>query len=219
MSSQLPPVPHMIPMYDIGGYLNPVWADWFQKVFLRVGGTTAETNDELFTIGSERLADGSITEAKLSASVAGQGLTGGAGVPLAVNPDGTTLENNSDQVRIKDLGVSTAKLADGAVSFLKQLATDWTKSLAVSGYQKLPSGLYVQWGVTASLASGSTTTITFPTAFPSGCLQAFPLVRDNSAVATTSTGQPGSGNYSTTGFDLYNRTSVALVFNWMAVGY
>ena len=88
-----------------------------------------------------------------------------------------------------------------------------------SGYHMLPSGIYLQWGITASLGSGTTTTISFPVAFPTGCLQVLPGVRDNSAVATASTGQFGSGNYTTTGFDLYNRTSVALTFNWMAVGY
>lgn len=219
MPSPLHPVPHMIPMYDMGGFINPAWQDWFQKVFQRVGGTVSETNDELSLFTSDRIPSEAITPAKLAASVAGDGLTGGAGVPLAVNPDGSTLENSSDQVRIKDLGVTTAKIANEAVSFVKLVSTEWTKSAAASGYLKLPSGMIIQWGVTASIASGVNSGITFPLAFPTGCLQVIPTVRDNSAVATTSTGQPGSGNYSTTGFDLYNRTSVALTFNYLAVGY
>jgi hypothetical protein len=102
---------------------------------------------------------------------------------------------------------------------IRERVNDWAASHAASGYQKQPSGLYIQWGVTASLGSGTTTGITFPTAFPTGCLQVVAGVKDNSAVATTTTGQWGTGNYATTGFDLYNRTSGALTFNYIAVGY
>lgn len=50
---------------------------------------------------------------RIAAAAAGNGLTGGAGSALAVNPDGSTIEINSDQVRIKDGGVSLAKVASG----------------------------------------------------------------------------------------------------------
>jgi hypothetical protein len=53
---------------------------------------------------------------------AGSGLTGGGtsgAVTLAVNIDNSTLEISSNIVRIKDLGVSTAKVADGAVTTIK----------------------------------------------------------------------------------------------------
>ena len=58
----------------------------------------------------------------ISEVVAGAGLVGGGNsgiVTLDVNPDNTTVEINSDAVRIKDLGVSTAKIADSAVTTLK----------------------------------------------------------------------------------------------------
>lgn len=51
--------------------------------------------------------------------VAGSGLTGGGAsgsVTLDVNTDNSTLEVSSDVVRIKDLGVTTAKIADSAVT-------------------------------------------------------------------------------------------------------
>lgn len=136
MAENLPPVPHTTPIIERQtGLLVPVWSDWFQKVFSRLGGSLAQ------------------------------------------------------------------------------------ESHATSGYQKLPSGLYLQWGVTASLSSGTTTSISFPTAFPTACLQVLAGVRNNSAVATTTTGQWGTGNYSASAFDLYNRTSVALTFNYFAVGH
>jgi hypothetical protein len=58
----------------------------------------------------------------ITAVVAGSGLTGGGtsgAVTLDLNPDNTTIEVNSDIVRIKDLGVSTGKLADNAVTTIK----------------------------------------------------------------------------------------------------
>jgi len=82
---------------------------------LRRSGTTLSFG----TVATAGIADNAVTAAKIAAAVAGDGLTGGAGVALAVNPDGTTLEINSDAVRIKDLGISTAKLAANAVSNAK----------------------------------------------------------------------------------------------------
>lgn len=136
MAQSLPPVPHQSVLTErTSGLLVPVWAEWFTKLFNRVGGSLA--------------------------------------------PDSTD----------------------------------------ANGYQKLPSGIYLQWGVTASLGSGTTTAVSFPVAFPTACRQVIAGVRDNSGVATTATGQWGTGGYGTTGFSLYNRTSVALTFNWFAVGY
>lgn len=45
-------------------------------------------------------------------------------------------------------------------------------SLSNSGYQKLPSGLIIQWGVTNSASAGQAVSATFAIAFPAACLQA-----------------------------------------------
>lgn len=63
-----------------------------------------------------KLASNSVDENKLTTSVAGNGLAGGGGTALSVNVDGSTLEINSDSLRVKDLGISTAKLADASVT-------------------------------------------------------------------------------------------------------
>lgn len=58
----------------------------------------------------------------ITSVIAGEGLTGGGtsgAVTLDLNPDNVTIEVNTDIVRIKDLGVSTGKLADGAVTTIK----------------------------------------------------------------------------------------------------
>lgn len=58
----------------------------------------------------------------ISAVVAGAGLTGGGtsgSVTLDVNVDNATIEVDNDIVRVKDLGITTAKLNDGAVTTIK----------------------------------------------------------------------------------------------------
>lgn len=51
-------------------------------------------------------------------------------------------------------------------------AGGWAKSLAANGYQKLPSGLIIQWGTTAALSQNSSIVVTLPVAFPNAILNA-----------------------------------------------
>lgn len=53
---------------------------------------------------------GSITENDLNSSVAGLGLIGGAGTPLRVNVDNSTIDINSDQVLVKANGITGTQL-------------------------------------------------------------------------------------------------------------
>lgn len=46
--------------------------------------------------------------------------------------------------------------------------TAFAKSLTTSGYQKLPSGLIIQWGISTTAASGAVA-VTFPITFPTAC--------------------------------------------------
>lgn len=58
----------------------------------------------------------------ITAVIAGAGLTGGGtsgAVTLDVNVDNATLEIVSDTVRVKDLGITSAKINDGAVTTIK----------------------------------------------------------------------------------------------------
>jgi hypothetical protein len=70
-------------------------------------------------VSTNKLADGAVNPDKLAASVAGDGLSGGGGTALAVNVDNSTLETNADTLRVKDLGITTGKLADSAVTAAK----------------------------------------------------------------------------------------------------
>jgi len=65
------------------------------------------------------LASGGVTAAHLAAAIAGNGLSGGAGTALAVSVDGSTIELNADALRLKDGGVTNAKITDGTLTFAK----------------------------------------------------------------------------------------------------
>lgn len=101
--------------------------------------------DRYTVLHSDDIADGAITENELNASVAGNGITGGGGSALAVSPDttstttteanavivgangvsikvdDTTLEGSlqggagAEDLRIKDGGVSNAKITDDTI--------------------------------------------------------------------------------------------------------
>lgn len=197
----LPPVPHLAPMLDKNGLLTPVWSDWFRQLFVRVGGHIASNFSDLETVTTSRIVNDAVTADKLADHA-------------SVDAARAVTTNH-----IRDLAVTSAKIAAEAVSFSKLLSSDWTSSKGASGYQKLPSGILIQWGETASLLSGSSNTITFPIAFPTACRQVIPGLRDMSGASTSDTGQWGTGNYTTTSFSLYNRTASAYVFNWFAIGH
>lgn len=113
------------------------------------------------TIATAQIANSAVDENKLAASVAGSGITGGAGTPLAVGVDNSTIEINSDAVRVKDAGITQAKLATAVVNKLGQniglvsLVTQAGAGTAVnySGQGKLK-------GVTCTAGATGTVTLT-----------------------------------------------------------
>jgi hypothetical protein len=129
-------------------------------------------------VGTTQLADGAVTAAKLAAAVAGAGLTGGAGSPLAVGA-GTGISVAADTVGIANGGVGTAQLANDAVDDTKVgnrvpqfyrrkggHATDWSVG-GLNDYT--PGAVRIQAGVrevTAAPGTGALSqTMTFPQAF------------------------------------------------------
>jgi hypothetical protein len=89
--------------------------------------TTDKIADVNVTTG--KLADGAVvadkigadavTAAKINSDVAGEGLVQATSGALDVNVDGTTIEIATDALRVKDSGISTAKIAANAVTKAK----------------------------------------------------------------------------------------------------
>lgn len=107
---------------------------------------------------------GDITEV-----IAGAGLTGGGtggAVTLDVNVDNATIEINADTIRVKDLGITTGKLADSAVTTVKINANAVTlaklqqiSSLTVLGNTTGSTANVAEVVIVTDLASASTTTL------------------------------------------------------------
>jgi hypothetical protein len=92
------------------------------------------------------------------------------------------------------------------------------QSVTANGYQKLPGGLIMQWGVHTTTQTGNsnaTLDTNFPTAFPTACFS-FVAVPYNSGVSVD--GDTGV-NFSSTQFGIIRRNSSGLTHSWIAIGH
>lgn len=99
----------------------------------------------------------------------------------------------------------------GAVSSYESLP-GMTVSLAVGGYQKLPSGVIFQWGTVTATVAGAA--VTFPITFPNAC---FVVCMGNSNGGAPSFAI-SNGIPSTTGFTTYSEGG-SVSGSYIAVGY
>lgn len=109
-----------------------------------------------------------------------------------------------------------------SIATMQKFADEFVASLAASGYQKLPSGLIIQWGYVQNSNAGQVT-VTFPVAFPVACrffgpnpATEAPLGVDTAQIAFASNTQAvvnrkasGGGSISNANWDFF----------WLAVGH
>lgn len=74
-------------------------------------------------LSTASIADGSVTPAKLASSVAGNGLSGGAGAPLSVNIDNSTLTFASGVLEVASGGITPAQVQQGAFAYAAMTQT------------------------------------------------------------------------------------------------
>lgn len=110
----------------------------------------------------------------------------------------------------------TMLTTSSAIAFANFLASDWTNSKNTPGYTKLPNGIIIQWGVTASIASGGNVVVTWPTAFLTNPLAGFVTVNSGSALAGNYTG--AIGNMNTTTGTIYNYGVSTAGYWWLVIG-
>jgi hypothetical protein len=212
-----------------GGVVTLIDTREYAKFSARVYGSQLDTSAaDASTLevsgGALRVKDAGITPAKLAAAVAGNGLIGGAGAALEVNPDGVTLEISGDAVRIKDLGVSLAKLAADSVDDTKAgnripqfyrrqggNASDWSIT-GTTTYT--PTSVRMQGGSGVTNASGAAT-ITFPVAFSQKPICFVSADTSNLIFAQI---RPLSATQAAV--TLYDETGTGVIhaFSWLAIG-
>lgn len=90
-------------------------------------------------------------------------------------------------------------------------------SLAANGYVKLPSGIIMQWGTSASVAVGVITAVTFPIAFPTAVASVQYMA--NVSGNTLAQQQAGVSSKTTSGFSLWPFNSTTGTYSWFAIGY
>ena len=112
----------------------------------------------------------------------------------------------------QSVGVRSASIAT-----MQSFADEFGASLSASGYQKLSSGLIIQWGLATSGAGGNVT-VTFPIAFPTSILRAYASCPQGNIVggvgaATNTTLQIGATFANTAG------GAVGYSIPWFSLGY
>jgi hypothetical protein len=98
-----------------------------------------------------------VTATELAASVAGAGLSGGAGTALAVNVDDASIEINADTLRVKAGGVTNAMLSTGGVITLKSNSGAQTEGMVLG--EDLNFEATSGTGLSVAVSAGNTVTV------------------------------------------------------------
>jgi hypothetical protein len=100
-------------------------------------------------------------------------------------------------------------VSDTDLAFLNDF-TGANQSLTEDGYQKLPGGLIIQWGIEYFTSSGGT--LTYPVAFPNACFM----------IMGTRAGNDQSSNLGVTSFNATSAMTNPVGdgdYHWIAIGY
>lgn len=102
------------------------------------------------------------------------------------------------------------------IATMEAFNTEFANLKAINGYQKLPSGIIIQWGLSTSAAPYNTT---LPIAFPNGVLSVFANARVSPAIPYFI----GNTNTLLT-FTIVDSTAnvsitTSLSWGWLAIGY
>lgn len=124
--------------------------------FDTTNGLSVNTSTTVGVSGNNLIVNtNSIDQTHLTTAVAGSGLSGGNGTALAVNVDASTIEINSDTLRLKDGGVTATKLAANSVTKSKIDATAIVKPTTGALSFDTTNGLSVNYDDTTIGVTGN----------------------------------------------------------------
>ena len=119
------------------------------------GGTAITVTDGASATPTVNVSNAGITATQLATSVAGNGLAGGAGTALSVNVDDSSIEIDTDSLRVKDGGVTNAKLENDSVTIGSTEVNLGTAVTTFTGLTSVTSTTFV--GALTGNASTATT--------------------------------------------------------------
>lgn len=198
---------------------NALATDIGNSIFVANAGLTYTLLTPNALIGSQGAGGKTITFTTTSYGVT---LVAGSGVTLCLEngtvvstmqvPVGVTITLYSGNgVQWRAIGGSGALAGSGV----------FAASLAPNGYQKLPSGLILQWGGVSTTAGDVSTRLTFPIVFPNACLIAYASAGNYQPGATSTEKVTGGAAFSwdRTGMSVASQSSVIRSLTWLAIGY
>lgn len=138
------------------------------------------------------------------------------------SPDGTQgiiQVNGVDKLTLDTNGVLLASanpstgLRSTALATMQKFADEFGSSPASSGYQKLPSGLIIQWG-SGVVGWGALGAVSFPISFPTACRIGVASVANTAAGYAASVGALFNGS-----MQIYHNATVNQIINFIAIGH
>lgn len=140
---------------------------------------------------------GALTITTASGTIGGPGVNGAGGI--------TSL------VMQAALVAQIEFVSDGASSWFACNGS-YGASMASSGYQKLPSGLIIQWGIAGAMSANEIRAVTLPVSFPTGAKSV--VLTADGATPTVRIAALGTST-----FQIQNLGTAAQNAYWQAIGY
>lgn len=134
---------------------------------------------------------------------------------ITFNPQATRTVIEQDGVAVAYINDNgSLELVNPPVAPTGNMVTSFNQfgsSLSANGYQKLPSGLIIQWGTTTAAS------VTFPLVFPNECLRVIPQVTGLNSSSAFAGQYVHVASRSATGFTL-GVASAPWTLEWVAIG-
>ena len=128
---------------------------------------------------------------------------------LTLNTDGSLVAGANPATGLRSMTLAT----------MQKFADEFGASLSANGYQKLPSGLIIQWGnVSGSFTSGTYSGPTFPITFPNECFLVHMQVGVGSPLNGGGTANLLSKTTATFSFYYYDIDTYMQNYTWFAIG-